>query len=307
LYRQLIGSLMQLATCTRPDISYSVSIFSQFLSNPARRHWTLARRVVNYFKTTQDSVLFLSSEQVEPVTNSPMLKAAGNSELLTFTDSDFAFCEETRKSRSGACIFFCDSLIYWKSGKQNHVSRSTTEAVFYALLEGITKVEFLHDVIHFAYKVDKRIHNCKKTSIFCDKSSAGKIASSIESIARTKHIEVAHSLDSTRNCQKRIKFHYVNTENQAADILTKNVVKPLFEKFKKRLGLISSQEMWHIISFSCLTWCTILRGGQLRNCVSRFWDKILSTNGCSRYFTFEIATSEIWKPNLFNFQSGFRF
>jgi len=25
-----------------------------------------------------------------------LLKAAGNSELLTFTDSDFAFCEETR-------------------------------------------------------------------------------------------------------------------------------------------------------------------------------------------------------------------
>jgi hypothetical protein len=30
LYRQLIASLMQLATWTRPDISYSVSILSQF-------------------------------------------------------------------------------------------------------------------------------------------------------------------------------------------------------------------------------------------------------------------------------------
>ena len=114
------------------------------------------------------------------MTSSPMLKAAVNSELLTFTDSDFAFCEKTRKS----------SLIYWKPGKQNHVSRSTTEAEFYAFLEGITEVEFLQDVIHFAYKVDKRIFNCKNTPIFCDNSSAGKIANSIESIARTKHIEV---------------------------------------------------------------------------------------------------------------------
>jgi hypothetical protein len=72
-----------------------------------------------------------------------MLKAAGNSELLTFTDSDFASCEETRKSRFGACIFFCNSLIYWKSGEQDLVSRRTTEAEFYALLERITEVEFL--------------------------------------------------------------------------------------------------------------------------------------------------------------------
>ena len=161
MYRQLIGSLMQLATWTRPDIAYSVSVLSQFFSNPARRHWTLARRVVNYLKTTQDSVLFLSSEQGGPVTDSPMLKAAGNSELLTFTDSDFASCEETRKSRSGACIFFCNSLVYWKSGKQNHVSRSTTEAEFYALLEGITEEGFLKDVSHFANKVVNRIFKCR--------------------------------------------------------------------------------------------------------------------------------------------------
>ena len=177
------------------------------------------------------------------MTDSPMLKAAGNSELLTFTDSDFASCEETRKSRSGACIFFCNSLVYWKSGKQNHVSRSTTEAEFYALLEGITEVEFLQDVIHFAYKVDKRIFNCKNTPIFCDNSSAGKIASSIESIARTKHIEVAHLWIQQEVAKERIKVHYVNTENQAADIFTKSLARPLFEKFKKRLGLISSKEM----------------------------------------------------------------
>jgi hypothetical protein len=89
---------MQLTTWTRPDISYSMSILSQFFSNPARRHWTLARRVVNYLKTTQDSVLVLSSEQGGPVKYSQMLKAAGNSELLTFTDSDFASCEETKKA-----------------------------------------------------------------------------------------------------------------------------------------------------------------------------------------------------------------
>jgi hypothetical protein len=111
------------------------------------------------------------------------------------------------------------------------------------LLEGITEVEFLQDVLHFAYKVDKRIFNCKKTPIFCDNSSAGKIASSIESIARTKHIEVAHLWIQQEVAKESIKVHYVNTENQAADILTKSLARPLSEKFEKRLGLISSKEM----------------------------------------------------------------
>jgi hypothetical protein len=44
----------------------------------------------------------------------------------------------------------------------------------------------------------------------------------------------------------------------------------LFEKFKKRLGLISSKEMWPIISFYCLTRYTKSRGGLLRNCFQNF-------------------------------------
>ena len=100
-----------------------------------------------------------------------------------------------------------------------------------------------------------------RSPISCDTLSAGKIASSIESIARTKHIEVAHLWIQQEVAKERIKVHYVNTENQAADICTKSLARQFFEKFKKRIWLISSKEMCPMISFSCWTWCTILRGG----------------------------------------------
>jgi hypothetical protein len=99
------------------------------------------------------------------------------------------------------------------------------------LLEGITEVAY---IFHFAYKVDKRIFNCTNSPIFCDNSSAGKIASSIESIARTKHIEVAHLWIQQEVAKERIKVHYVNSENQAADTFTKSLARLLFEKFKKK-------------------------------------------------------------------------
>ena len=37
-----------------PEQDQMFPMLHQFFSNPARRHWTLARRVLNYIKSTQD-------------------------------------------------------------------------------------------------------------------------------------------------------------------------------------------------------------------------------------------------------------
>jgi hypothetical protein len=38
-YSQIIGSLMYLASATRPDISFAVSKLSRYMSNPGDDHW----------------------------------------------------------------------------------------------------------------------------------------------------------------------------------------------------------------------------------------------------------------------------
>lgn len=43
-YRELVGSLMYLATATRPDIAHVVSSLSQFSTDYTREHWTAAKR-----------------------------------------------------------------------------------------------------------------------------------------------------------------------------------------------------------------------------------------------------------------------
>eukprot|EP00253_Pinus_taeda_P026206 PITA_26206 len=47
MYRQLVGSLIYLTT-TRPDLAYSVSVLSQFMSKPLESHWTAAKSVLRY-------------------------------------------------------------------------------------------------------------------------------------------------------------------------------------------------------------------------------------------------------------------
>ena len=51
LYRQLVGSINYL-TNTRPDIAYSISMFSPFMAEPHDRHWIDAKRVFRYLKGT---------------------------------------------------------------------------------------------------------------------------------------------------------------------------------------------------------------------------------------------------------------
>jgi hypothetical protein len=51
-YSQIIGSLMYLASATRPDISFAVSKLSRFVSRPGDVHWHALERVLRYLKGT---------------------------------------------------------------------------------------------------------------------------------------------------------------------------------------------------------------------------------------------------------------
>ena len=61
-YQSLVGSLLYLSVCTRPDITFAVSTLAKFSAKPAQRHWTAAKRVLRYLrgrKKNQDSLVFL--------------------------------------------------------------------------------------------------------------------------------------------------------------------------------------------------------------------------------------------------------
>lgn len=62
-YRSLIGSLMYLATSTRPDIIHAVSLLSQFNEDPGPCHWKAAKRVLRYLKGTKDLKLIFKKEE----------------------------------------------------------------------------------------------------------------------------------------------------------------------------------------------------------------------------------------------------
>lgn len=52
-YREMLGSLIYIMTCTRTDICYIVSRLSEYMSDPKEKHMTAVKHVYRYLQGTK--------------------------------------------------------------------------------------------------------------------------------------------------------------------------------------------------------------------------------------------------------------
>nr|GEV96963.1 uncharacterized mitochondrial protein AtMg00810-like [Tanacetum cinerariifolium] len=76
-------------------------------------------------------------------------------DLRAYCDVDWAGDYVTRKSTTWFCIFLRDSLISWKSKKQDVLSRSSTEAVYRAMTITTSEIVWLRWFEHSAFLEDR--------------------------------------------------------------------------------------------------------------------------------------------------------
>ncbi|RVX00179.1 Retrovirus-related Pol polyprotein from transposon TNT 1-94 [Vitis vinifera] len=78
-YAQIIGSLMYLMNCTRPDIAYAVGRLSRYTQSPNQDHWTTVRRVLNFLEVCQANLHYSSTMEAEFIA---LEKASSEAEWL---------------------------------------------------------------------------------------------------------------------------------------------------------------------------------------------------------------------------------
>ena len=102
-YSQIIGSLMYLASATRPDIAFAVSKLSRFVSKPGDVHWHAVERVMRYLKGTMNYGLHYTGYP---------------SVLEGYSDANWISDADEMKATTGYMFTLGGGTVSWKSCKQ---------------------------------------------------------------------------------------------------------------------------------------------------------------------------------------------
>lgn len=204
-YREAIGSLIHLANCTRPDISFAVNNTSRFNEKHSSEHWQAVKRIFRYLNGTADFKLHFRS--------------GANDETHAYCDSDWASEPDKRRSCSAHVILKANAAISWFSHRQEIVALSSTEAEYISLSDCVKQVLWIRKLI------DELENDQKSIVINMDNDSSIKLSKTDAYSSRTKHIDVRFHHTRHQIDMKTIAVQYCKTAENTADSLTKSVTR----------------------------------------------------------------------------------
>ena len=218
-YRSGVGTLLYLTKHSRPDISNPVRELSKTMDAPAPVHLKEMYKVIRHVLSTKGYGLKFELRK-------DIIKWA----LKALSDSDFASDKETRISVFGYIIYFCGIPIAWRSKGMKSVVLSTTEAEYMALSEVVKELKFIVQLLQtMNIEVELPI------TVYVDNVGAIWLSNNRTMSGRTKHIDIRTSFVKEYQEDGKIIIKFAKSEENDADIFTKNTTNVIFSNHQKKL------------------------------------------------------------------------
>ena len=179
-YLKAIGSLLYLATGTRPDLAYAVGLLSRYVAEPNHHHNAGVKRVLRYLKGTMDTMLTLGGNPTRGV--------------IGYSDASHADDPRTGRSTTGYVFTLGDGAITWSSKRQTLVALSTTEAEYLAGTEGAKEALWIKGVM------EGMGIEAGKLPLYGDNHGALALSDNSEFHARTKHFNLRRVAPPLATC-----------------------------------------------------------------------------------------------------------
>lgn len=217
-YRELVGSLMYIVTCTRPDIADAVGNVAKYCEQHTSEHWSAAKRILKFLVTTREIALVYDGKK--------------SGELVGFADASWASDEDTRRSTTGYVFLLFGAAVSWRSQRQPTVAGSSTEAEYMGLYSATQEMVWLRRLLK-----DLKVLDDEPTTVYQDNQGAIAMAKNPVFNSRTKHVDTKYHFSRERVEANELRVEYMPTANMVADALTKSVARPKLEQFQFAVGL----------------------------------------------------------------------
>ncbi|CAI7901379.1 unnamed protein product [Closterium sp. NIES-54] len=220
-YPELVGCLMYLMTCTRPDLAYPLGLLARYVAPGRHRkvHWDAAKRVLRYLCSTSGMGLVLGGR---------------HSVVLTgHSDASWVDDQATQRSSQGYTFSLGSGSVSWRSTRSSSVLSSSCEAEIYATAMAAQELRWLTYLL-----TDLGERPSSPLVLYVDNKAAISLCQEHRLEHRTKHIALRYFLARELQQRGQLCLRYVATRANTADIFTKALQPGDHQRFCTVLGLV---------------------------------------------------------------------
>ncbi|CAI7874863.1 unnamed protein product [Closterium sp. NIES-53] len=220
-YPELVGWLMYLMTCTRPDLAYPLSILARYVASGRHRpeHWEAAKRVLRYLCSTSGIRLVLG----------------GRGPIVLTRHADVSWVDDlgTQRSLQGYTFSLGSGSVSWRSTRLSSVLSSNCKAEIYA---GAIAAQELRWLTYLLTDLGERPRS--SPVLYVDNKAMIALCQEHRLQHRMKHIALRYFVARELQQRGQLRLAYVATQANTAYIFTKALQSSDHQRFCTVLGLV---------------------------------------------------------------------